>query len=115
MPVVFSPGELEVRPLDTTAIVYTTAQKVADLLEIDKPEPVLISANSDTGAMYILGADLREHGFEAGDTVFVYSDADPVGKTLTISTVASSTGGASAGVGYVKITFTTTLPTGTTG
>ena len=108
MPVVFSPGELEVRPLDTTAIVYTTAQKVADLLEIDKPEPVLISANSDTGAMYILGADLREHGFEAGDTVFVYSDADPVGKTLTISTVASSTGGDSAGVGYVKITFTTT-------
>tara|TARA_R100001082_G_scaffold111219_1_gene94131 strand:- start:1600 stop:3186 length:1587 start_codon:yes stop_codon:yes gene_type:complete len=107
MPIVYSPGEAEVRPLDPTAVVYTTAQRVADLLEIDKPEPVLVSANSDTGAMYILGSDLREHGFEAGDTVFVYSDADPVGETLTINTVASSAGGDSAGVGYVKITFTT--------
>jgi len=30
MPVVFSPGEPETRPLDPTAIVYTSAQKVAD-------------------------------------------------------------------------------------
>ena len=34
MPQVFSPGEAETRPLDPDAIVYTTAQKVADLLEI---------------------------------------------------------------------------------
>ena len=32
MPQVFSPGEPETRPLDPDAIVYTTPQKVADLL-----------------------------------------------------------------------------------
>ena len=34
MPQVFSPGEGETRPLDPSSIVYTTAQKVADLLDI---------------------------------------------------------------------------------
>jgi len=40
MPVVFSPGEAETRPLDPTATVYTTAQKVADFLSIGPQEAV---------------------------------------------------------------------------
>jgi len=108
MPVIYSPGEVEVRPLDPDGITYTTAQLVADLLEIGAGEEVVGSANSDTNAAYILGTDLRLHGFAAADTVLVYSDADPVGQTLTVSTVASSVSGDSAGVGHVKITFTTT-------
>jgi len=106
MPMVFSPGESEVRPLNPDEVVYTTAQRIADLLEIDKEDAFLTSADSDTDAVYILGADLRAHGFSAGDSVLVYSDVDPLGKTLTVSSVASSTAGDSAGTGYVKITFT---------
>ena len=41
MPMIFSPGEAETRPLDPEAIVYTTAQKVADLLGIGPQEAVL--------------------------------------------------------------------------
>ncbi len=41
MPVVFSPGEPETRPLEPDAIVYTTAQKVADLLGVGRGEAVL--------------------------------------------------------------------------
>ena len=46
MPQVFSPGEAETRPLDPTAIVYTTAQKVADLLDIGPQEAVLVSSDT---------------------------------------------------------------------
>ena len=52
---VFSPGEAETRPLDPTAIVYTTAQKVADLLDIGPQEAVLVS--SDTTLTVIGGAE----------------------------------------------------------
>lgn len=34
MPVVFSPGEGETRPLDPTATVYTTPQKVAVIVKV---------------------------------------------------------------------------------
>lgn len=47
MPQVFSPGEGETRPLDPDAIVYTTAQKVADLLEIGPQEAVAVAYDSD--------------------------------------------------------------------
>ena len=108
MPVVFSPGEPETRPLDPTATVYTTAQKVADLLDISPTDAVLMSANGDTNAVYITGTDLRNHGFIVGDKVRLYSDADPFGKEdLEISAIGASTGGDSAGTGHVKITFTT--------
>ena len=38
---VFSPSEVETQPLDPTATVYTTAQKVADLLDIGTSEQCL--------------------------------------------------------------------------
>ena len=43
MPVVFSPGEPETRPLEPDSIVYTTAQKVADL---DPMEAAMSSLNA---------------------------------------------------------------------
>ena len=85
MPVVFSPGEPETRPLDPTATVYTTAQKVADLLDIGPKEAVLMSAAADTDAVYVTGNEYRSHGFSVGDKIRVYSDADPLGEEdLTI-------------------------------
>ena len=68
MPVVFSPGEPETRPLDPTATVYTTAQRVADLLDIGPQEAVLMSADGDAGAVYITGTDFRNHGFTVGES-----------------------------------------------
>jgi len=99
MPAVFSPGEPETRPLDPTAIVYTTAQKVADLLDIGPAEAVAVSANSETGAVFVTGADYRSIGFSVDDKILIYSDADPLGQTATISSITSSASG-------VKLNFT---------
>jgi hypothetical protein len=78
MPQVFSPGEAETRPLDPDAIVYTTAQKVADLLEIGPQEAVAVAADSDSDGVYITGSDYRNCGWSVGDTILIYSDADPL-------------------------------------
>ena len=115
MPVVFSPGEPETRPLDPDAIVYTTAQKIADLLGIGPSEAVLASANSVSDGVFVTGADYRDHGFSVGDTVRIYSDLDPLGLDLNLS-VTPTNGGAS-GVKLVTDTsfthgnFTTALNT----
>ena len=99
MPVVFSPGEAETRPLNPEEIVYTNAQKVADLLGIGPQEEVLVSADSESGAVFVTGADYRNHGFEVTDSILIYSDADPMGKTATISDITSTANG-------VKLHFT---------
>lgn len=103
MPVVFSPGEPETRPLDPEAIVYTTGNKVAQLLGIAAGEPVNGAANASSTGFYITGTDLREHGFESGDTIFVYSDLDPLGTEFTITTPSVEDVG---GVKYVKLPTT---------
>jgi len=103
VPVVFSPGEPETRPLDPSAIVYTTAQRVADLLDIGPQDAILMSADADTDAVYITGNEYRQVGFSKGDKIRVYSDADPLGEEdLTITAIGKGTGGKS---GHVKITF----------
>ena len=86
MPAVFSPGEAETRPVDPDAIVYTTGDKVGELLGIAPGEPVLAAANSSATGFYITGTDLREHGFEKDDSIFVFSDLYPLGETFTIGT-----------------------------
>ena len=103
MPAVFTPGETEVRPLRPDEVVYTTAQRVADLLEIGKPEPVLISSDTtlsvvggsanDVASVYVTGADYRNHGFEVGDSILIYSDADTLGFKADITEIASSSSG----------------------
>jgi len=102
MPQVFSPGEAETRPLDPDAIVYTTAQKVADLLEIGPQTEVAVAADSDSDGVYITGADYRNCGWAVGDTILIYSDADPLGLERTISSITTSVNG-------VKLNFTDSI------
>ena len=107
MPQVFSPGEPETRPLDPTATVYTTPQKVADLLDIGPQEAVLVSSDTtlsvisgssnDVAKVYISGADYRNIGFSVGDTILVYSDADPMGFTADITEISSTINGVALG------------------
>lgn len=105
MPQVFSPGEGETRPLDPTATVYTTAQKVADLLDIGPQEAVLMSSNAEANAVFVTGSDYRNIGFSAEDKILIYSDADPMGTTCTITGISSTAGG-------VKLTFSETINPG---
>lgn len=102
MPQVFSPGEAETRPLDPDAIVYTTAQKVADLLEIGPQEAVAVAADSDSDGVFITGSDYRNCGWSVGDTILIYSDADPLGIDRTITSITTSING-------VKLGFTSTI------
>jgi hypothetical protein len=102
MPIVFNPGEAETRPLDPSAIVYTTAQKVADFLSIGPQEAVLVSADSTTTAVFVTGADYRTIGFEKGDTILIYSDADPLGIERVITTIDTSASG-------VQLNFSDTI------
>mgnify|MGYP003654579861 CR=1 FL=1 len=114
MPVVFSPGEAETRPLNPESIVYTTAQKVADLIGIGPGEAVLVGADTTlvgtTATFYVTGSDYREHGFSVGDSIIVYSDADPLGidKTddtaLTITAITSSASGVGLEVDITLVT-----------
>jgi hypothetical protein len=100
MPVVFNPGEPETRPLDPTATVYTTPQKVADYLGIGPQEPVLASADSVSDGVFITGEDYRRCGTEVGDTILIYSDANPLGVEKEI------TGISNGGTSGVKLEFT---------
>ena len=89
---IYSPGEAETRPLNPDAIVYTTAQKVAELLGIGPSEAVAVSANTIANAVFVTGADYRDIGFAVGDTILVYSDAFPIGFTAGITSIASGGG-----------------------
>lgn len=93
MPMIFSPGEAETRPLDPNGIVYTTAQKVADFLSIGPQEEVLVAQDSTANAVYVTGADYRAIGYSVGDTLFIYSDADPLGLERVITSVATNSPG----------------------
>ena len=93
MPIVFSPGEAETRPLYPDSVVYTTAQKVADLLGIGMGEALAVAQDSTATAVYVTGADYRDHGFEVGDTILVYSDADPLGFEKVITSIATNSPG----------------------
>jgi len=105
MPIIFSPGEAETRPLDPDAIVYTTAQKVADLLGIGPQEAVLMSANAEANAVFVTGGDYRNIGFSVGDTILIYSDADPMGQEHAITAITTSASG-------VKLAFSSAINPG---
>ena len=107
MPAVFSPGEPETRPLDPSAIVYTTGDKVAQLLGIAAGEPVLAGADTASTGFYISGTDYREHGFEKDDVILVFSDLDPLGTEFTIGTPTTE---AVSGTTYVKLPVTVSTP-----
>jgi hypothetical protein len=73
--------------------VYTTAQKVADLLDIGPTEAVLVSSDSATDGVFVTGGDYRSIGFSVGDTILIYSDADPMGFEKVITAITSSASG----------------------
>jgi hypothetical protein len=102
MPQVFSPGEPETRPLDPEALVYTTPQKVADLLEIGPQDAVAVSADSESTGVFVSGANYRSIGFAVGDTLLIYSDADPLGLERTITAITSTING-------VRLGFTSSI------
>jgi len=104
MPQVFSPGEPETRPLDPTAILYTTAQKVADLIDIGPGEAVLVSADSGANIVYVTGGDYRNHGFTVNDTILIYSDVDPLGVERIITSITSTASG--VGLNFSASTIT---------
>ncbi len=105
MPVVFSPGEPETRPLNPDEIVYTTAQKVADILGVGPGEAVLMAANAEANGVFVTGSDYRDHGFSVGDTILIYSDADPLGLELPITAITTSASG-------VKLAFDSAINPG---
>jgi len=89
MPVVFQTGEREPRPLFPDQVIYTTAQKIADILQIPYPDPVYLVADSNTSATScsISPADQRIVGFEVGDEVELASDTE-LGETVTLTGLA---------------------------
>jgi hypothetical protein len=88
MPTVFQTGERASRPLDPTRLYYTTAQKVAEILQIPLPDPVYLTNDSNTGATSatISASDYRHTGFEVGDSIEIASDAE-LGETRVITTI----------------------------
>ena len=105
MPTVFSPGEPEVRPLYPSEVVYTTAAKVGELLEIGPAEAVAVSADSEADRVYVTGADYRSVGFSVNDTILIYSDAQALGIEKTITSIAE--GGANGVALYFTGSFST--------
>jgi hypothetical protein len=89
MPTVFQTGERASRPLDPTRLYYTSAQKVADILQIPLPDPVYLTADSNTNATTALisASDYRHTGFEVGDSVEIASDVE-MGETVVITAIA---------------------------
>jgi len=89
MPTVFQTGERASRPLDPTRLYYTSAQKVADILQIPLPDPVYLTVDSNTGATtaIISASDYRHTGFEVGDNIEIASDVE-MGETRIITAIA---------------------------
>tara|TARA_R100000697_G_scaffold19799_2_gene26945 strand:- start:1013 stop:2578 length:1566 start_codon:yes stop_codon:yes gene_type:complete len=105
MPIVFSPGEGETRPLYPDEVTYTSAQKVADYLNIGPSEAVVMSANAEANAVFVTGEEYRDTGFSVGDVILIYSDADPLGLERTITAITSTVSG-------VKLAFSSAINPG---
>tara|TARA_R110000822_G_scaffold59325_11_gene148138 strand:- start:2805 stop:4385 length:1581 start_codon:yes stop_codon:yes gene_type:complete len=104
MPTVFQTGEREGRPLFPDRLYYTSAQKVADILQVPLPDPVYLSADDGSTHIDISPADFRLVGFEVGDKIDITSDAE-MGEERTVTTVARASGN-------VRLSFSDSL-TGT--
>lgn len=84
MPTVFQTGEREGRPLFPDRLYYTSAQKVADILQIPFPDPVYLAAEDGSTHVDISPADYRLVGFEKGDTIEITSDTE-MGEERTLN------------------------------
>ena len=91
MPTVFQTGEREGRPLFPDRIYYTSAQKVADILQIPFPDPIPLATDDGSTYVDIAPADYRLVGFEVGDKIEITSDAE-MGEERTITSIARASG-----------------------
>ena len=64
-----------------------------------------MSANAEANAVFVTGSDYRNTGFSVGDTILIYSDADPMGLERTITAIATSVSG-------VKLSFSSAINPG---
>ena len=64
-----------------------------------------MSANAEANAVFVTGGDYRNTGFSVGDTILIYSDADPMGLERTITAIATSASG-------VKLSFSSAINPG---
>tara|TARA_R110002020_G_scaffold14091_2_gene50125 strand:+ start:21708 stop:23309 length:1602 start_codon:yes stop_codon:yes gene_type:complete len=93
MPTVFQPGERAPQPLDPDGIIYTTAQKVGNILQISPADPVDLTQDASGGVteIEISPIDFRAIGFEVGDVIEIESDATLV-EERTIASINLNTG-----------------------
>ena len=94
MPTVFQTGESVPRPIDPDRLYYTTAQKVADILQIPFPDAVSLSYDSGPGTprtTYVLisPTDHRHTGFEVDDKVEIASEGT-MGEEAYIASIVAS-------------------------
>lgn len=101
MPTVFETGEREGRPLFPDRLYYTSAQKVADILQIPFPDPVFLAAEDGSTHVDIAPADYRLVGFEVGDKIEITSDTE-MGEERVVTGVARASGN-------VRLSFTGAL------
>lgn len=101
MPTVFQTGEREGRPLFPDRLYYTSAQKVADILQIPFPDPVYLAAEDGGTDVDISPADYRLVGFEVGDKIEITSDTE-MGEERTITAITRASGN-------VRLSFTGVL------
>jgi hypothetical protein len=98
MPTVFQTGEREGRPLFPDRLYYTSAQKVADILQIPLPDPVPMYQNNSNTHVFISARDYRLVGFEVGDTIELTSDNE-FPHECVIASIAVATSGSNKFVG----------------
>ena len=91
--VVFQPGERAPEPVDPDAVIYTTAQKVGNILQIPPADPVDLTQDASAAVteIEISPIDFRATGFEVGDVIEIESDASLV-ETRTITNINLNTG-----------------------
>jgi len=114
MPQVFNPGHRPSSPLDPTALVYCTADEVAEFLQLPLPDPITLSANTSWGSdminIPISGAEYRRWKMDSTTSITVYDDDDPIGKTYTVLDAVSG-GSGNVHVRATELTDTTSFTT----
>ena len=77
------------KPLNEDAIVYTTAQKVAELLQIPYPDADDLTGDATPAATrcWVRPVDFRTTGYQVGDVIEIQSDTTMT-ETRTITSIA---------------------------
>ena len=94
---VFNPATAQVNHFIPTSWFIPPLKRSLNSLQLPLPEPVALASNSSiaTGVISfpVKAAEYRRWGYETGDVVLVYDDNDALGKTYTLTDVASGSSG----------------------